>query len=87
MKSLCIALLAASGALVVSATASSAEVVCNEEGDCWRTSARYDYRPEFRLTVRPDGWKWDDADAGKYRWREGREGRGYWNKGVWVDFE
>jgi hypothetical protein len=64
----------------------SAAVVCNEEGDCWRVKQKYDYKPEWRLRVHDDSWKWSDTDKDSYRWRDTREGRGYWNKGVWIEF-
>ena len=49
--------------------------------------ARYDYKPEFRLSVHPDDWRWADSDAHGYRWRE-HDGRGYWRRGgVWIDFQ
>lgn len=80
------ALVIASGVLVLGATTASAAVVCNKDGDCWRTKKRYGYKPEFGLTIHSDSWKWRDRDRAKYRWREGREGRGYWRNGVWITF-
>jgi hypothetical protein len=85
MRSFKITLFAAASTLAILPTVASAEVVCNEDGDCWRTKTKYDYKPEYRLTVRPDSWTWDERDSAKYRWRE-HDGRGYWNKGVWVEF-
>ena len=38
---------------------------------------------EFGLHVYGDDWKWTDNH--RYRWRE-HDGRGYWNKGVWIEF-
>ncbi len=67
-------------------TAASAAVVCNEEGDCWRTTERYEYRPDFKVRVYADDWKWDEADSKKYRWRDPGKGRGYYKGGVWIDF-
>jgi hypothetical protein len=32
-------------------------------------------RPEFGVTVHPDGWAWKEGE--KHRWRE-HEGHGYW---------
>lgn len=77
---------AIAGALVLSSSGASAAVVCNEDGDCWRTKETYEYRPEFKLRVHKDDWKWSDADKSKYRWREAGKGRGYWRDGVWVEF-
>jgi hypothetical protein len=72
-------------AIAVTTAPASAAVVCNDEGDCWRVKEKYDYRPEWRLRIYEDDWKWSDADKGKYRWREGK-GRGYWRNGVWIEF-
>jgi hypothetical protein len=69
----------------MTASSASAYVVCNEDGDCWRVEKRYKYRPEFRLTVRPDDWRWGPDE--RYRWREPGEGYGYWRSGVWVDLD
>lgn len=77
--------LALVSAVVLSSTAASAAIVCNDEGDCWRVKKRYEYKPEFRLHVYDDNWRWGRADRHKYRWREAR-GRGYWRQGVWVTF-
>jgi hypothetical protein len=73
------------GAIALSSTSASAAVVCNEEGDCWRVKDRYEYPPEVRLRVYKDDWTWPEAEKHKYRWREDR-GRGYWRKGVWIEF-
>lgn len=68
-------------ATVAIATSASAEIVCNQEGECWHVHRHYDYRPEFGLVVHPDGWVWGPSDH--YRWREHR-GRGYWHNGIWI---
>ena len=85
MKALNKVLLAAAGALALTATTASAEIVCNDEGDCWHVKTRHEYKPEFKLRIQPDRWKWADSDEKKYRWRE-HDGRGYWSKGVWIEF-
>jgi hypothetical protein len=82
MKMMTKMLVAGAGALVLSATAASAEIVCNDDGDCWHVREHVEYRPEFRLRVHPDNWRWAESDH--YRWRE-HAGRGYWREGVWVD--
>lgn len=86
MRTLTLALFAAASALAVSATGASAAVVCNDEGDCWKTKERHEYRPEFGVRVHGDDWKWEEKDSKNYRWREARDGRGYWRKGVWIGF-
>ena len=69
--------------LALSTLASKAAVVCNEEGDCWRTKQTHEYRPEFKVTVHEDNWKRDEK---KYRMRDDNDKRGYYKGGVWVDF-
>jgi hypothetical protein len=85
MKLITKAVLTAASALALSATTASAEIVCNDEGDCWHVREHHAYRPEFGVRVYPDAWRWGDADAHRYRWRE-HEGRGYWRRGAWIGF-
>jgi hypothetical protein len=85
MKYLGAAVLAVMGTLALS-TSASAAVVCNEEGDCWRVKEKYQYPPQVKLELYDDDWKWADADRGKYRWREPGVGRGYYGRGVWLNF-
>jgi hypothetical protein len=70
----------------VTTTSASAAVVCNREGDCWRTKGRYAYRPAWGIRVYDDNWRWHHRDRDRYRWRDARPGRGYWRSGVWVTF-
>jgi hypothetical protein len=81
------AFLIGASALLLSCTVASAEVVCNEDGDCWRVRGRVQYKPELRLEVRPDDWRWEERDNERYRWREAPSERGYWQGGVWVEVE
>ena len=79
-------LLVGAGALVLSGTVAAAEVVCNEDGDCWRVRERYEYKPELRLKMYPDNWRWEERDNARYRWRDApSDRRGYWRQGVWVE--
>ncbi len=48
MKYLGTALLGAAGILALSVTGASAAIVCNEDGDCWRTKERLTYPPDAR---------------------------------------
>jgi hypothetical protein len=75
----------AAGIVAFTAPASAA-IVCNEDGDCWRVKRKYEYRPEFRLKVYDDDWRWGDSDKHRYRWRDAHDGPGYWRKGVWITF-
>lgn len=84
MKSFTKAILVGASALALGATTASADIVCNEEGDCWHARERHEYRPELRLRVHPDDWRWSEADHDRYRWRD-HHGRGYWRGGVWID--
>jgi hypothetical protein len=77
--------LASLAGLALSSMTASAAVVCNDEGDCWRVKERHDYKPELRLHVYDDDWKWKDGE--KYRWREAGRGHGYWRGGVWVNID
>ena len=75
------AALAILGTLALTANASAA-VVCNEDGDCWRTKERLTYPPAARVQIYGD----DYTLGPKYRWREPGAGRGYYRGGVWVGF-
>jgi hypothetical protein len=75
-------LLIGAGALALTATAASAAVVCNDEGDCWRVRGRPAYGPDLRLNIHPDDWRWSRHD--RYRWREPGRGHGYWRGGDWI---
>ena len=75
------AALAVLGTVAVTAGASAA-VVCNQDGDCWRTKERLTYPPEARVQIYED----DYTLGPTYRWRDAREGRGYYRGGVWIGF-
>lgn len=72
-------------ALMLSASTASAAVVCNDEGDCWRVKERLEYKPELRLRVYDDDWKWKEGE--EYHWREAGPGPGYWRGGAWVGID
>lgn len=81
-------LLAGAAALALSGTIAAAEVVCNEDGDCWRVEQRREYGPELRLKIHPKDWKWGDNEKDKYRWRDAPSGKhGYYRQGVWIDIK
>jgi hypothetical protein len=81
MRHIATASLAILGLVAVTATASAA-VVCNDDGDCWRSKERLAYPPEARVHIYGD----DYAIGPKYHMREAREGHGYYRGGVWVTF-
>jgi hypothetical protein len=62
MKLFAKAVLASIGTLALTATGASAEVVCNDEGYCWHVRGKVKYKPEFKLHVHPDKWKWGDRE-------------------------
>lgn len=74
--------LLAAGALALTASGAAAEIVCNDDGDCWHVRQHAEYRPEFKLHVHGDDWKWKEHEH--YRFRE-HDGHGYWRSGAWVD--
>jgi hypothetical protein len=82
MNAISKALLVAASALSLTASAASAEIVCNAEGDCWHVRGKPSYGPDLKLSIHPDNWKWSGSE--RYRWRE-HEGHGYWRRGAWVD--
>jgi len=41
-------------------------------------------KPELRLHVHPDDWKWAGHEHDK--WRE-HEGHGYWRGGKWIEIK
>ena len=83
MKGLTCTIFGAACVLALTATSASADIVCNREGECWHVKEKHPYRGEWGLVVHPDSWKWKANE--KFKWRE-HEGRGYWRKGVWVEF-
>jgi hypothetical protein len=78
---------AVAAAAMLAASAASAEVVCNRDGECWHVDHRYHYRPDYGIVSHPDHWyfhqTWNDEH---HRWREYHDGRGYYRGGVWVPF-
>ena len=71
------------GVLVFAATAASAAVVCNQDGDCWRTKGKFKYPSEAHVHVYADDWQWRPDE--KYRWRDPGPTPGYWSKDTWVE--
>ena len=84
MKPFAIFTLVGAGALVLSATSAAAEIVCNDEGDCWHVKERVEYQPELKLRFHPDDWKWRESEH--YKFRE-HEGHGYWRNGIWIEIK
>jgi hypothetical protein len=79
------AVLLSAGSIAFTASIASADVVCNNEGDCWHVQDHYTYPPGVTVQIHPDDWKWGDKD--KFRWHEHESGgKGYWKGGVWIGF-
>lgn len=84
MNAICkLAIFTAASFGILAGTA-SAEIVCNDDGDCWHVKERIEYPADVKVHVYSDDWKWKDHEH--YRWRE-HAGRGYWHHGVWVDIK
>lgn len=73
---------AGAAALVALTTSASAYVVCNERGDCWHSSVKYEY-PEVKVVYYDDSWDWK---AHHYHWHDVSGDYGYWDseKNAWV---
>ena len=65
MKNLVTAVALTAGVLAFGATSASAAIVCNEQGDCWKTKEKYAYPSDARVRIYADDWKWGPND--KYR--------------------
>ncbi len=77
---------AIAGGVAATATPASADVACNRWGECWRVHDRVDYPHRARVIYHRDGW-WDNRHWGhRYHWRGDHDGRGYWRRGVWINF-
>jgi hypothetical protein len=54
--------------LVLTAGTTSAAVVCNDDGDCWRVKGKPTYSGELGLRVHPNEWTWPPGE--RHRWLE-----------------
>jgi hypothetical protein len=70
------------GVLAASTASTTAAIACSGNV-CWHTSERYEYPPEARVIIHPDGWRWRAHE--RYVWRE-HEGRGYWRGRDWREW-
>ena len=85
MKVITKATIIAAAAVILGAGSASADVICNEDGDCWKTKERRVYEPSLKLRVMPDDWRWKEGE--RYRWRDSGRGHGYYRQGVWVEIK
>ncbi len=74
--------------LAASATAASADVVCNRFGECWRVQERYtNYPRSLGVRYYNDAWWKTHEHNRRYHWREDRpDTRGYWYHNEWRPF-
>jgi hypothetical protein len=72
------------GAMAATTTASEARTVCNDYGDCWHESSRYDYPSTLRVRFHNNRWHRHHHDRNS--WRDNHEGRGYYRQGLWITF-
>ena len=63
MRSLTTAVMGAACALILGASAASAEIVCNNEGGCWHVKDHGWIKREHGLIVHPDSWKWAEHET------------------------
>jgi hypothetical protein len=61
MKYLATTTLVSAAALALAASSASAEIACNDEGECWHIKGKADYKPEHGVHVYPDDWKWGET--------------------------
>jgi hypothetical protein len=82
-----IAALIGLGTIAVAGSA-SAEVVCNNGGDCWHTDQRYNYDTNLGVQYHPDDWYFHQnwAHDNDHHYRDYHEGRGGYRNGVWFSF-
>lgn len=78
---LAIGVFMAASALALTSIASSAAVVCNEDGECWHSGVRHEYPAGAGVVIHEDDW----SPGERFRWWE-HEGRGYWRGGNWVEW-
>ncbi len=71
-------------AMAATSTAASARTVCNNYGDCWHETNRYDYPTVLRVRFHNNRWHSHHHDH--YNWRDNHDGRGYYRQGMWVTF-
>jgi hypothetical protein len=70
------------GGLAATATAASAEIVCNQWNECWRVHSHFnDYPPGPGIVFHDDDWR-----GHHMHWRHDRDDHGYYRNGVWITF-
>jgi len=62
----------------------SADVACNQAGECWHVHDRLIYPAGVGITFHDDAWA--RAHRHGYHWRADRFDHGYYRNGVWITF-
>lgn len=85
------AILGTAGLAAAPPSSAEARVVCNRDGDCWRTKSRYRYPRDLGVSIYSN--RYSDQAYRDSRWRDRnrtyrdeRHDRGYYRSGVWVQF-
>jgi hypothetical protein len=78
-----VAAIVGAGAMAATTSAADARTVCNNYGDCWHETTRYDYPAPLRVTFHNNRWH---SNNHRYNWRDNHDGRGYYRQGLWVTF-
>jgi hypothetical protein len=78
--------IAGAAALVALSTSASAYIVCNDHGDCWHSTVRYDFArdyPSVKVVYYADDWDWK---VHHYHLHQVTGDYGYWDsdKDAWV---
>jgi len=73
-------------ALAASATAASADIVCNHWSECWHVHSRIVYPAEVGGVWHTDHWYKAHAHDPALHWRTDRYDHGYYRNGIWVAF-
>lgn len=73
-------------ASVAGAVPAAAFVACNNDGDCWHTSQRYDTYPAG-LSIQFHSDSWRRHHHGNFRWHDRDDDHGYFDHGTWHGFD
>jgi len=86
-----VAAVLATGAMVMSAGAASADVACNSYGECWHVKERPAitvYPPGLGIQFYGDDWRKEHEHDAHYHWMKDRDDEhGYYSHGEWHGFQ
>jgi len=76
------------GATAFLTSAASADVACNQYGDCWHVTKHYTLYPkDIGVTFYPDTWREEHMKDAHYRWYDRDDDSGYYIRGEWHAFD